>query len=662
MANRVEIKKNDKNRILHTEVLPYEVPLFFSNDSLYQYATHAKKLKPPHLVELFMGHDRFTIPFEYHIRHGVSSRRSLGIIHPATQLRFADFYEDYHQILLSLCGKSDYSLRSPFRVASHFVERNLMPMDNSLKDDNVDVDTGEETVPLFASSYFSYGKYSQLHKFIDSTEFISLERQFSKLFRFDVKKCFASIYSHSICWAIKGKEYSKNNRGGDSFDGVFDRLMQNSNYDETNGILVGPEVSRIFAEIILQQIDLNIADGADAAGFKKDSFFIRRYVDDYFLFANDDKTLQSVFHIAQNELQIYKLYINETKTLVVDRPFSTPESAAKANAQSVLSSTILEWLKEFRQNSTDPECGSLLSRGAELQLRTPFRLSTKIVRDIKIAVKQSNVNFSVVTGYALGAITKELWRLRRKLDAKLLSPQDSNILKNLLLVTIEVLVFFLSMDFRVRPTIRVAQCMVLVNIMTRRYVEMNSDIIERFVRQANDLLLARSKEGAGGVEAINLLITLRALKPELYLSSTELLAVMAGRERQGSVDIYQQFSYFDISAIIFYVADQEIFEDIKKNIECELVQRFSRNDNQANKAEICMLFMDMVRCPWISKETKDKIIDGAYRSIKKKVPGQHEIGHIREFVKKNIGFIDWNGIANFEKALSRKELRVAYDM
>ena len=34
--------------------------------------------------------------------------------------------------------------------------------------------------------------------------------------------------------------------------------MQNLNYGETNGIVIGPEFSRIFAELILQEIDKSV--------------------------------------------------------------------------------------------------------------------------------------------------------------------------------------------------------------------------------------------------------------------------------------------------------------------------------------------------------------------------------------------------------------------
>ncbi len=44
-------------------------------------------------------------------------------------------------------------------------------------------------------------------------------------------------------------------RSLETFAGKFDRLMQQMDYNEANGIIIGPEFSRIFAELILQSVD-----------------------------------------------------------------------------------------------------------------------------------------------------------------------------------------------------------------------------------------------------------------------------------------------------------------------------------------------------------------------------------------------------------------------
>ena len=58
--------------------------------------------------------------------------------------------------------------------------------------------------------------------------------------------------------------------------------MQQMNYNETNGIIIYPEFSRIFAELILQRIDKNVEKELYNKGYRyKEDYDIYRYVDDF---------------------------------------------------------------------------------------------------------------------------------------------------------------------------------------------------------------------------------------------------------------------------------------------------------------------------------------------------------------------------------------------
>ena len=66
---------------------------------------------------------------------------------------------------------------------------------------------------------------------------------------------------------------------------AFDEMMQSLNARETNGIVIGPEFSRIFAEIILQNIDEKVENELRRRKINnKVNYECYRYVDDYFLF------------------------------------------------------------------------------------------------------------------------------------------------------------------------------------------------------------------------------------------------------------------------------------------------------------------------------------------------------------------------------------------
>src|SRR5690606_30212828 len=113
-------------------------------------------------------------------------------------------------------------------------------------------------------------------------------KKYNFLYKFDVSKCFNSIYTHSISWAILGKKFSKEIIGKEkeTFGSKFDTLLMDLNYNETNGIIIGPEFSRIFAEIILQSIDLTVLHRIEQQHnlkYKRD-YEVFRYVDDYFVF------------------------------------------------------------------------------------------------------------------------------------------------------------------------------------------------------------------------------------------------------------------------------------------------------------------------------------------------------------------------------------------
>ena len=73
--------------------------------------------------------------------------------------------------------------------------------------------------------------------------------------------------------------------------------MQHTNYNETNGIVVGPEISRIFAEIILQAVDLAILRQLKDKGYTLGrDYEIRRYVDDSYVYTNSRKVLDDIYN------------------------------------------------------------------------------------------------------------------------------------------------------------------------------------------------------------------------------------------------------------------------------------------------------------------------------------------------------------------------------
>ena len=162
--------------------------------------------------------------------------------------------------------------------------------------------------------------------FKDPSDFFEGVRQcirialgFQYRLKVDISNCYNSIYTHSITWAICGKDKAKeqyknpptrtnNYKLGDDAD----TLIRAQKDNETNGILVGPYTSRIFSEIILAGIDRIL---------REKKFVFRRFVDDYkFYFRSEAEALQGVNDIGRI-LNEYNLILNQDKTVIEKFPY-----------------------------------------------------------------------------------------------------------------------------------------------------------------------------------------------------------------------------------------------------------------------------------------------------------------------------------------------------
>lgn len=186
----------------------------------------------------------------------------------------------------------------------------------------------------------------------------------------------------------------KKNTNADNFENAFDKLMQSSNYNETAGIIIGPEVSRIFAEIILQQIDVDIQKKLT----QKQSpltwgidYDIRRYVDDYFVFAKNNIDLTTIQSTISECLAPYRLSLNESKTIHIERPFSSPETRTRIEIAKIL----VDFFKKSVSStvSTDPTSGKEKTTYKPRWIKNSERMSNVVIRDIKSSSAQA-IQFS----------------------------------------------------------------------------------------------------------------------------------------------------------------------------------------------------------------------------------------------------------------------------
>ena len=368
-----------KERIVFSDVLPYELPITFANRFFYRFLVkneveyiinpleHKKcklrwkqgmSIAARQVLAILFGIDSEkvmsekktvanvgnepSIPFTYRIMHKRGKYRELAVIHPADQIKMVSFYEKYKSLILYYCQQSRFSLRHPHAVACYFYYRDRLH--HTLlgkRSDDLELYFYEyENL----KTYFSYKQYTQIYRFYEDYRYQRAEKKFAHLQKFDIQACFNSIYSHSIAWATNGGKstYKRFFKGEDgTFGAVWDSLMQKMNYNETNGIVIGPEFSRLFAEVILQYIDKCVENDLYEKGYKWNvDYECYRYVDDHFFFYNNKEVLEAVRQSYSCHLNEYKMTISNEKTEDIDRPFITPISRAKLAIDKLIHDTI----------------------------------------------------------------------------------------------------------------------------------------------------------------------------------------------------------------------------------------------------------------------------------------------------------------------------------
>ncbi|RZN83536.1 MAG: RNA-directed DNA polymerase [Winogradskyella sp.] len=660
---RVRVKRFDKSRILLTEVLPYEVPIPFTNIGLYRFSRKSQSEKPPGLVnEILILSNRSSkslLPYNYQIIKKLDSYRTLSIMHPQVQLKFVDFYSRYDSLILSLCSKSRSSIRYPSKVASHFYVKNSKILKKKLRDSGVEVERQAFDIDVaHSSSYFTYKSYDFLYKFYDSYKFHRFEKKFKKLLRFDVAKCFPSIYSHSISWAVKGKEFAKKNVQTSSFENKFDKLMQWSNYNETNGIIIGPEISRIFAEIILQRIENNVVSNLKLKhNIKIDkNFSICRYVDDYFVFTNDFKLANKIKKEFIKELEYYKLSINDAKTEEIEVPFITGITIARIELEKRLDEFLGSFIEEIEVELED---GTKEKQVQLKKLIRPFNLSNMLIRDLKSIVKKNDVDYEDITGITVSIIRN---RLVKMLENEFILAQNSDYLKGLsnpLIIILDVLFFLISMDSRPRATVLLAQ----ISVVVTRFLKIsNIDneqsrlISKKIFDGIRDTLNILNRDSKTHLESLNLLVSLVNLNKIYPINKSKFIEEIFSLEEDLLL-----LDYFQIIVLFYFIEDSVDCSSQKQILIDSTLEKFRSINEPMSKSEYVYLFFDFVACPYINSQYKNNLIKIVYKSIYGSDATVNRVGRIRNYISQYYWFIDWStDDINLEYILAKKEYNPPY--
>ncbi|NLM67375.1 MAG: RNA-directed DNA polymerase [Enterococcus sp.] len=153
----------------------------------------------------------------------------------------------------------------------------------------------------------------------------------------DISKFYPTIYTHSVAWALLGKEKAKHYfKEKDNLDELIvrgdadaalykyaesvDIAIRACQERQSIGIPIGPDTSHIIAETVACRIDSVLKNRFSHIELKS-----CRYYDDYYLYVSSKDEADEVLKGLQLILSEFQLEINESKVKIREFPFAFEE-------------------------------------------------------------------------------------------------------------------------------------------------------------------------------------------------------------------------------------------------------------------------------------------------------------------------------------------------
>lgn len=660
---KIKLDKKDYRRALLTDTAPSDVPIIFSNDGFYINSHRVKvdgdggldKLVKT-IYNIIINPDSesdkssFSSPLKYKIRKNEVSLRTLSLLHPRAQVNFSEFYCEYGNVISRLCSVSQFSIRAPSKIGNSFYSNDL---DENSKYKEIDIDTLEsELIRKHASSFFSYRGFDRIYKLYTDYKYIELEKKYPFMRFMDVANCFDSIYTHTISWAVKNKEFiKKHTRYSSQFCQKFDTLVQRSNNNETNGIPVGSEVSRIFSEVIFQDIDVKaVSKLKDDFGYEQDiEYTVLRYVDDFIVFAENSSVLDAVYAVLSDCLGEYNLYVSESKLKDYRRPFCTEKSNVIVGLNRVISD--LESSLICKRNDGGKELVFFKS------IFNSNRFVHSYVDKVKRLCLESGNGYADASSYLISVLSKRIVILNENYEQYSSEVKGSSEemlrFRQGVLVIIRLMFFFYGVHPTVSSSNKMAKTIFIVDQFFSRKCVAQLDFVRSEVMQhiSQISLVGKAddmRDGYVSLERLNIVLASSGFG-ENYLIPVERFSDL--------LDSVSTLTYFDMVSLLFYFKDHKQYEGLVERLELIAYEKLSGDFDLLKNSENAHLFLDLTSCPYVSTQFKVKVLKKFYTEYETDVAkSDEELSTDISLLANTYWFVKWKGV-DLIKLLERKELK-----
>lgn len=296
-------------------------------------------------------------PYSYYMsRLGkTGDRRMISIPEVASYISLVNFLRDNKDILADIIQLSANDRNSFSRIVNEDYE--------IIDNDTIYVDTFEEVNLILSENIENQEEEKERSVYVENMLCkIKVTRGACGILHIDISEFYKSIYTHMLTAIKLGIDGAKESFARDSQDKEYrkyvalDDRIRRLNGARTNGILVGPYMSKIISEAILARVDMEL---------QNEGFTFVRYADDYEIAVYKDKDLADVKSKLVAIFEKYSFRLNNEKTFYEKYPFYLFSNYEKIIRKlvgidkTVDSVEIVELFNKFLQMETQGEKGAV---------------------------------------------------------------------------------------------------------------------------------------------------------------------------------------------------------------------------------------------------------------------------------------------------------------
>ena len=398
----------ERNRLdyLLTDLLPVELTELFSFRPLYEFllkkenAATLATLRDELKMQKAKGYELFdnnwaSTPLTYSIMKGASSTRKMSVLQPISAINVWLFVEAYQNDFLSYFERNScFSIRYHKKNTELYYKTKMKSATNYFHRQSRRIGKG---VIEQSGEFYNIHPFKLINTLPDSRIWRMCNFEYKYYGKIDYKACFESIYTHSYKWIIERNVIDSKNAHNSHLFIAIDRVLQNINGKSSNGIPIGPEFSRMMAEILLQQVDVDVKKALSNSDLQKGrDYAIFRYVDDVHIFAKSAEVVETIILMYRECGEKYLLRLNDLKQVRGVTPWLKKEWLERTQL-------VADRIDGFFHNPRTKLFGELLEN--ERHLVRPDHIRVDRIKDeITTLVKTYPEDKGTITSYLLSTM------------------------------------------------------------------------------------------------------------------------------------------------------------------------------------------------------------------------------------------------------------------